>query len=65
MCAANCDFEPRFIKPRIETRSAQLQCLPPGRFRPVPLMRGKCPCHAAPGFMPIVPERFLMLKKAA
>ena len=56
ICAANCDFGPRFVKPGIETRSARLQCPPPGRFRPVPPMRGICPCHAPPGFMPIVPE---------
>jgi len=64
MWAASCDFDPRFVKPGIERRSARLQCPPPGRFRPVPPIRGICPCRAPPGFMPIVPGSFLMLKTA-
>jgi len=56
MYAGNRAFDPRFVKLRIESPSARVQCQPPGRFRPVPPVHGKAPCHAPQGFMPIVPE---------
>jgi hypothetical protein len=52
------------VRTSVVTQKLRIAWLRPSRFRPVPLTRGICPCHAWPGFMPIVPESFFMLNKA-